>query len=453
MQSLNPLPKSKIPITLSYQTKEPSVEATLSRRSIQPMNGGTFAPGGTIQFDLPTAPGTYLDTSQSYIRFRLTNLCGVAATLSNGPASVIRQLNVQQGGRNIEQILNYHHCYSFLSRFQCGDDNFNTVRAAQEGLQMKRRIVYAAGPPITTTDDPTFVSMVNEEIALNGHRYFTHQLLSGIVGPLLPYYLPLGFMEAAGPLRVELQLENATIAMVRSVAGANNYSITDVEFNLAIITVPADVDAVIRSNIIAMNPAEPKCWLSTETYEGFSYVIPAAVTGASVVLPFKSTSAKSLYAVMQRDDQKTSEIATSVGSYIRAGLDYYRWNYGGKYIPNKEIRCGDNGQYVEAYAELLNAMMAMSNPSGAVGLSPGNYTANAHAATYGQAFFAIGQNLESFSTRAGGLVSGLNIWSQQLQADLTFSAALANAINAIFFMHADMALVIDLASGLAEQKK
>ena len=40
--------------------------------------------------------------------------------------------------------------------------------------------------------------------------------------------------------------------------------------------------------------------------------------------------------------------------------------------------------------------------------------------------------------------------SQQLQADYTFTGALAASINAIFLMHADMALVVDMASGLCE---
>lgn len=434
------------------------MEATLGRRSINPINGATFGPGGTIQFDIPTAAGSYLDTAQSYIRFKFQNAGAAAATLADGPASVIRQLNVQQGGRNVEQILQYNHCYSFLSRFQCGDDNTNTVRAAMEGLSLQRYITGDANPVLNVINKPSYVKMVNESLNAGNTRYFSHQLLSGIVGPLLPYYLPLGFMEPAGPLRVELQLENATIAMVS--AAACDYQISDIEFNLAIITVPADVDAVIRSNIIAMNPAEPKCWLSTETYEGFAYVMAQNLTGASIVLPFKSTSVKALYAVMQNDSQKTTTTATSVGSYARKDLLRYRWNYGGKYIPNKEIRCGNSGSevgaYVEAYAELLNAMMAMSDPSSAVGLAAGNYVMNTHdpgANEWGQAFFAIGQNLESFSTRAGGLVSGLNIWSQQLQAEFTFRVGLDAATNAIFFMHADMALVIDLASGIAEQKK
>ena len=83
---------------LDYQSVKPvSVPAKSMRVFLQPFNKSSFVGSNTevIQIRIPAGKtGQYLDTSQSYLQFKITNTSGVAIALDGSCMSVIDRFEV-----------------------------------------------------------------------------------------------------------------------------------------------------------------------------------------------------------------------------------------------------------------------------------------------------------------------------------------------------------------------
>jgi hypothetical protein len=89
--------------------KRRAVASRSYRTRLPASNGLNFAPGGTIQFDLPAnLAGTYVDFSQCYLKFKA--VCGTAAFNLDraGAYGFIRRLQIQTAGAQISDLDRYN---------------------------------------------------------------------------------------------------------------------------------------------------------------------------------------------------------------------------------------------------------------------------------------------------------------------------------------------------------
>ena len=96
--------------SLQYAAVKRRAVASRSYRVRLPAsNGLNFAPGGTIQFDLPAAlAGTYVDFSQCYLKFKAVNSAAAAYNLDRaGAYGFIRRLQIQTAGAQISDLDRY----------------------------------------------------------------------------------------------------------------------------------------------------------------------------------------------------------------------------------------------------------------------------------------------------------------------------------------------------------
>src|SRR3546814_8441064 len=110
-------------------------------------------------------------------------------------------------------------------------------------------------------------------------------------------------------------------------------------------------------NVANSNAATPgMLYIPSESWEGVRSNIPMGSAVASHIIPFRYQSMKTLVTLLQPSTFKTTADAMAIGCYPRAELRSYQWRYGGKSFPARAIKCGQAGEYTEAYSELLNAM-------------------------------------------------------------------------------------------------
>ena len=86
--------------------KRRAVASRSYRTRLPASNGLNFAPGGTIQFDLPAnLAGTYIDMSQCYLKFKVNNSAAAAFTLDRaGAYGFIRRLQISTAGAQISDL-------------------------------------------------------------------------------------------------------------------------------------------------------------------------------------------------------------------------------------------------------------------------------------------------------------------------------------------------------------
>ena len=90
--------------------KRRAVASRSYRVRLPASNGLNFAPGGTVQFDLPASlAGTYVDMSQCYLKFKAVNSAAAAFNLDRaGAYGFIRRLQISTAGAQISDLDRYN---------------------------------------------------------------------------------------------------------------------------------------------------------------------------------------------------------------------------------------------------------------------------------------------------------------------------------------------------------
>jgi hypothetical protein len=161
--------RSSLSDSFVYGNKPKAAPATKLRVDIFPENGTSgFNPGNTIKFVIPTLNrGQYLNTRQSYLKFKLQNLDSTAAnklTLDHSAHAVIRSLKVSVSGGAGGYVLEHIEKYNAL-----------------------------------------FHALFNQEVNGDASRVFCIALMSAVIGSMQQKYLPVGAM-ARTHLTLELTL-------------------------------------------------------------------------------------------------------------------------------------------------------------------------------------------------------------------------------------------------------
>eukprot|EP00873_Tetraselmis_striata_P041137 jgi/Tetstr1/461401/TSEL_006513.t1 len=177
-----------------------SVGGMKVRHNLPPINGREFSPGDTIEFSIPCGnKGEFLNTKQSYLKFKLKNEDGTNdMTLDFSASAVIRLLECVYGSSVLEYVDQYGLLRNILSDAQSTSTNENFGSTVVEGVSAAD---YRTGADIGSGTTVTFCI----------------PLLSGVVGTLQHKYLPVGDM-SRDRLRLNLTLANVNDAQVSTTA-------------------------------------------------------------------------------------------------------------------------------------------------------------------------------------------------------------------------------------------
>ena len=249
-----------------YNLKPSSVRARSYRASVLPTNKSSFAPGDVGIFYIPGGrKNTFLDTSQTYVRYTVQNNDLVNSLWFDGcGASVINRLDVFHGSNMLETIQSYNVLYNYILDFQiniankcglssCYGTGQSPTPTTRQGLPIA---IATAGTPIRAT-----VCM---------------PVLSSVVGTGLDKMLPIG--ELNDDIRLEFTFESVTAGMVFATAAQGGYvagqtsswSIINMELELTIIELSDEGMGMVRN----MTPFSSPVYLHGNSWRHYTSALP-----------------------------------------------------------------------------------------------------------------------------------------------------------------------------------
>jgi hypothetical protein len=475
------------------------------RISIAPVNKSVFNPGDQVIFELPTGrKGTWLDQSQSYLKFSVQFASTAAVTsggtgiyLDNSAYSFWQRCDIYHSSNLLETQNEYGQLANFLidtSLTQSDKAGLSTLIGTNQNTTSYSSMTASAA--ILAGTATTFTS-VNTTTQIPGDRSgfspasvaiasgistavpytFSLPLLSGIIGCNASKMIPLGKLNS--PIRVEMYLSANDDAIYYGTAGAGAvWQIVNVEFCACYVEIQDD-------NLdMHMGPGEEE-YISTTTYRQASTYMPAATSGEfTTLLPFRAASITALYARFRNFSTATQGVNASAayrkGSSINPNLSFYYFRIGSSLYPNKPVYLNNGtlvGSGAEGYAELLKSFHALSASIGNTAINYQYYNVaatatNGYAANYvpgSKSYtaatagvsgtvpaidthanaFAIGIECQSFSNRNDTILSGISTLNSQIyftagiNSGLTVGDATKQYNYVIdFFSQMDMILIL-----------
>ena len=479
---------------------KPSAPKSRSYRiSVPPMNGSTFKEMNQMIFELPTGRrGTWLDQSQSYLKFSVQVLGPAAAVAANVATcgvycentaySFFQRLDIYNSSNLLETINEYGQLANFLidtSLTQSDKAGLSTMIGSNNILNINTPIT--AGQLAGAAN----IAPVGIEVQRPGDRSgqglaaganaggfagcipytFCLPVMSGVVGCLSSKMLPVGKLNA--PIRCEFYTsanDDAIYYGLGAAAGVT-WQICNAEFVVCYVELQDD------SLDIPLAPGEQE-YISTTTYRQASTILPAGSTGEiTQLIPIRCASLTALYCrfrpYVSNAQGVQATCAYRKSCSINPNLNSFYFRIGSSMYPNKPIYLlnGSNvGTGSEAFAELLKSFHALTSTSGNTTLSYQQYNViqTVNGTTQGWALaaplninsavavgthfnaFAIGLELQSFSNRSDSILSGISTLNSQVYFTGTIGTAVAVQTTIEFFSQLDMILV--LSDGILSAK-
>jgi len=248
---------SAIPDVLNYTKVLPlAIESRARRRTYLANNGQQWISDQQNIIRIPIVASAFLDTKESYLRFRLTNSCGVDLGLDYGGGhSVIDRLTITQGGRILSDVHNYNRLLSAILLPVQADESQLGARSIKEGMRYANSAVGGAGNIAPATTGEMSGAVVNtptnaNDVILAAATYtFCIPLISGLLGTSQDKLVPLQLL-GSQPLQIEITLANANDIGVFNGAVApqpTGYTIDDVRYCASLVEVGPEVDQHLRA--------------------------------------------------------------------------------------------------------------------------------------------------------------------------------------------------------------
>jgi len=381
------------------------------RASLPPINASSFLPGVQMIFMIPGGRrNTYLDTTQSYLKFTIVNLdttIGNTMTLDRSGACFINRLDVfgNDGSLLLETIQNYNVLYSYLLDFQMNV-------ASSFGLSSM------LGTGTTATNDLTDRTG-NSIPGTNGRLTVCIPIISGVVGTLADKCLPLG--KLSSDIRLEFTLETMLNSVSYLNTGTATWQIVSAEIEAQIIELSDEAQSMVNSTIAPESPI----YLHGSSFR--SYIGNISAAGQfSILISARFASLKTLIVLPRRSTEisgANNQVSYSLSSRVNPNIASYWFRIGSSIVPQKAVdlyNTNTTGGYAQAFAEVMKSWHGLNHCEYGTILSYPEYnvaetaialdqvTAGATAANSYTNGFAIAQELESFAQRSDVLISGLN---------------------------------------------
>lgn len=422
---------------LLYSMKPSAVSSRSYRDSIQPINGSTHASGSTVKINIPAGrKGTYLDTSQSYLKFAITNQStGTNKELTLGGSGAwcfIQRIDVYHGSNLLESINEYGRLHQALY-----DMGMNAVDSSSAGsFEGANETAVLARP-----------QRLGVEMADAGKETFYIPIVSGVIGQLADKYIPIGEMSA--DLRLEIYLYDANIAgaLLGGSSTACAWEASDFTYEAQIVEVDGSVQQEIDQSTLGYYRIHATSWGEYNT------TVDAGVGSKSFLIPARYASLKNLLIVQQTQAISNGARTTcAITARDRGTMTKYHFKIGSLQVPQTRVVVNATGDTLgaEAFAELKKSMHNMGSLNGGLinstqyGKSAGTGASNVECGS-----FLIGQELESFAHKNDVLTAGVNTLSSNVFFEATYSSA--TALNLYAFAHYDM--VLELQGGVMRVRK
>ncbi len=432
--------------------KRRAVASRSYRVKIAPSNGSVFNPssgGGTINFDLPSNLScTYVDFSQTYIRYNVSYVGG----------------NVSTG------YLPKCGAYTFMQRVQC-------VTSGQSIFDLNNYNVLAAC--LIDTDSSQEWRGNNGNVlagtmaAVPRGEYIDGSMTRNYC---LPFVLhPLAMQKKMVPLfsldslRFRVMLESAANAIITTSANAAvGYVITEAEM----VCYFTELSPTAQSQVHAMTGGVYQ--LLCPSYMNSTTTIAAATSSATATLGVAVSSLERII-VVHRNQSAAAYNADSIGARITNTLQSVQFFINSEAYPMRPINFADAGAEILAEAlisdhclsDFTKTSMIQCQVNGSVAISEAAFAvtnlaasaaqqawiqpASYGTAVKGDATTTVGSFLVSIELESGvsagksdRLYSGISTISSVVQYKGTYTGAAANAANIDFFSQFTILLVLDM---------
>jgi hypothetical protein len=301
--------------------KRRAVASRSYRVRLPASNGLNFAPGGTVQFDLPAnLAGTYVDFSQCYLKFKAVNSAAAAFNLDRaGAYGFIRRLQIQTAGAQISDL-----------------DRYNVLACAMIDQDTSLEWRGSHGKTLIGTE----TSLRGERVAVGESRTYCLPVILNPLAQTTPHRMIPCFSLASLTLRWTL----ADIAEAVLSAGAPVVSFTDVEMVCMLTELSPGAQAMVDSATGGRYDILATSW----AYSGST--LGAAVTSSTSNLGFSYSSLERVVFAL-RPQASQVQGAYSLGNRSTANLSEYNLLINSQQYPAQPIRREDKG--AEALSELL----------------------------------------------------------------------------------------------------
>ena len=339
-------------------------------------NNQTYAPGGLVRLEIPTSPGTFLQSGTTTLKFDFNISSQIApAAVGDGSvlfdstaASVIKTIRVYSGSSLIETINEYSKIYELMrdatassaesettgSIEGCPNTEADTAGNAFSQLELTNVALACSNVRRSNTDvDIMFPTLLNLAAADNIPYQFEIPLMSGTIGTMCPKWFPLGAAGAA-PLRVEIELNNNNSAIVQSSqsqqrAGAGaipvpaptnqaTWSIENVEVHCDIVQLDNNAMALVDNSVGG------EYVVNTSSFRHSQANVNAGVNSSSTILPFRFSSAKALLSRTYSQASQLTRLEPSQTGATRANAIEYHHMIGSSHVPANNVRLGQSQQ-------------------------------------------------------------------------------------------------------------
>jgi len=307
--------------------KRRAVASRSYRTRLPPVNGITFAPGGTIQIDLPAnLAGTYIDMSQCYLKFKVVNSAAQAFNLDRaGAYGFIRRLQISQAGAQISDL-----------------DRFNVLAAAMIDADSSFEWRGSSGKTLVGTE----TSLRGERVAVSTERTYCLPLILNPLSQTTPHRMVPLFSLAS--LSMRFTMEDVATAVVAG--GAPGITFADVE----LVSMLTELSPGAQSLVDSATGGRYDILATSWAYSGGN--LSAGVTSSTTNLGFSYSSLERVvFAFRPQVSQVQGRF--SLGNRAVESLSEYNLLINSQQYPAQPIRRENAG--AEALGELLIADHAL----------------------------------------------------------------------------------------------
>jgi hypothetical protein len=306
------------PLNFSYNQLPSAVPAKKVTRRFQASNGDVFKPSGTSVIRIPLRDEGFLDGSNSYLKFTITNNSTGNLQLDYNANAIITRTRVLAGAVEIENIDRSNVLVNMLMQTQGSEDYFkvNSIIAGASG------------------DDEDDSTTLQGEVLLAGETAtYCIPVFSGFLN--CGKYIPLGLMKT-NSLTLELYLESDAGAGVYAIDPAGNgYEVTNVEYIASIIHLK---DPMVQKSL------ENQMLTSGLEFHGTTYSthinsLNSTQTTASINIPERAVSLKALITVLRPNDTTFAHTSLMPKYPHTSSGTSFNWYYkiGSELLPQQAV--------------------------------------------------------------------------------------------------------------------
>lgn len=459
------------------------------RVNIPPSNKNVFTPGDTMIFDINGRPNSWLDQSQTYLKFSVqfsstaiatANSVGTGIFVENSAYSFIQRMDIFHQSNLLETINQYGQLANYLidTTMSQGDkaglspmlltnpySNTVTTPATATGYA-----IYTPAQSIITAGDRSGLPVTSVATAnINTAPSYVACLpvLSGVIGVNSSKMLPVKDLSA--PINCQFVLSAKDDAIYYGLAGAGaNWQLINCEM----------VCVFVEINDEKFNRTDPSIprYISSKTYRQTSATLAVGSVGQTDLLVGLRAASLTQLIARFRNQANATQGANNTASYrlsssVNPNISSYYWRVGNELVPRKPVYL-INGVYcgtgAEGYAEVSKAFHGLGSTICNGSISHQQYNVIdmlANNALYGTnnwntAFlpkakgadglpdtagnaFSISTELEIFSNRSDTILTGISTLNAPLYLTLNIlTATTPNPYTVDIFGQMDMILVL-----------